>query len=60
MGEHFRTLSATIPIILRKKDGNVQVLLHRRKNTGYKDGEWDMAGSGHVDENETAKMTAVR
>jgi 8-oxo-dGTP pyrophosphatase MutT (NUDIX family) len=60
MGKHFRTLSASIPIILQKKDGNVEILLHRRKNTGYKDGEWDMAGSGHVDENETAKMTAVR
>ncbi|WP_326513681.1 hypothetical protein [Clostridium intestinale] len=60
MGEHFRTLSATIPIILQKKDGNVQILLHRRKNTGYKDEEWHMAGSGYVDENETAKMTAVR
>lgn len=60
MGEHFRSLSAVIPIILQKKDNDVQILLHRRKNTGYKDGKWDMAGSGHVDENETAKMAVVR
>ena len=60
MGEHFKSLSAVIPIILQKEDGNVQILLHRRKNTGYKDGEWDLAGSGHVDENETAKMAVIR
>lgn len=62
MGEHFRSLSAVIPIILQKKDNNVQILLHRRKNTGYKDGKWDMAGSGHANENETetARMAVVR
>jgi 8-oxo-dGTP pyrophosphatase MutT (NUDIX family) len=38
----------------------VEILLHRRKNTGYQDGKWDMAASGHVDEGETAKMAVVR
>ena len=60
MGENFRALSAVIPMILQEKDGDVEILLHRRKNTGYKDGKWDMAGSGHVEENETAKMAVVR
>ena len=36
------------------------VLLQRRQNTGYNDGKWDIAGSGHVDEGETAKAAAVR
>lgn len=60
MGEHFKSLSAIFPIILQEKDGDVQILLHRRKNTGYQDGKWDIAGSGHVDEGETAKMAVVR
>lgn len=60
MGEHFKSLSAIFPIILQKKDGNVQILLHRRKNTSYQDGKWDIAASGHVDEGETAKMAVVR
>jgi 8-oxo-dGTP pyrophosphatase MutT (NUDIX family) len=60
MGEHFKSLSAIFPIILKKKDDNVQILLHRRKNTGYQDGKWDIAASGHVDEGETAKMAVVR
>jgi len=60
MGEHFKSLSAIFPIILQNKDDNVEILLHRRKNTGYQDGKWDIAASGHVDEGETAKMAVVR
>lgn len=62
MEKHYKTLSAIFPIILNKKDGDdsVQVLLHRRKNTGYQDGKWDIAASGHVDQGETAKMAVVR
>ena len=60
MGEHFKSLSAIFPIILQGKGSNLQILLHRRKNTGYQDGKWDMAASGHVDEGETAKMAVVR
>lgn len=36
------------------------ILLHRRKNTGYEDGKWDIAGSGHVDEDETAQTAVIR
>ncbi len=60
MGEHFKSLSAVFPIILQETDGSTQILLHRRKNTGYQDGKWDIAASGHVDECETAKMAVVR
>ncbi len=60
MDEHYRTLSAVFPIILREIDGDRQVLLHRRANTGYMDGKWDFAGSGHVEQVETAKMAVVR
>ena len=60
MKEHFRTLSAVFPVIMRSNDGKLQVLLHRRKNTGYMDGKWDMVGSGHIDQGETAKQAVVR
>jgi len=60
MGEHFKSLSAIFPIILKKNNEDVEILLHRRKNTGYEDGKWDIAGSGHVDKGETAKMAVIR
>jgi 8-oxo-dGTP diphosphatase len=60
MGEHFMAFSAVFPIIIQERGGDKQVLLHRRKNTGYQDGKWDIAASGHVDEGETAKMAVVR
>ncbi|GAA0765500.1 hypothetical protein GCM10008908_02130 [Clostridium subterminale] len=60
MGKHFKSLSAIFPIILQEKDDTIQILLHRRKNTGYQDDKWDIAASGHVDEGETAKMAVVR
>lgn len=60
MGEHFKCLSAVFPIIMRTKNGKRQVLLLRRKNTGYMDEMWDFAGSGHVEENETAMQAAAR
>jgi mutator protein MutT len=58
MGEHLMALSAIFPIILQ--NGGSEILLHRRKNTGYYDGKWDFAASGHVDFGETATMAVVR
>lgn len=58
--EHFRSYSAVFPILLRTRDGRRQILLHRRENTGFMDGKWDFAGSGHVDEGETARMAVAR
>jgi 8-oxo-dGTP pyrophosphatase MutT (NUDIX family) len=60
MKEHYKTLSAVFPIIIKTANGKKQVLLHKRENTGYMDGMWDLAGSGHVDENETAMQTVIR
>ncbi len=60
MGEHCKTLSAVFPLIIREENGIIQILLHKRFNTGYQDGKWDCAGSGHVDEGETMKMAVAR
>lgn len=60
MSEHYKTLSAVFPVIFRIMNGKKQVLLHRRANTGYMDGMWDFAGSGHVDEDESAVQATIR
>lgn len=60
MSQHFRTLSAVLPVVLREKDGREEVLLLRRANTNYMDGKWDFAGSGHVEEGETASQAVCR
>jgi len=60
--ERFKSYSAVFPLVLNNSgtDADAKVLLHRRQNTGYEDGKWDIAGSGHVDKNETAQATLIR
>ena len=60
MSQHFKTLSAVLPVVLREHEGREEVLLLRRANTNYMDGRWDFAGSGHVEEGETASQAACR
>ena len=60
MSEHGISLSAVFPFLLREEGTRTQILLHRRKNTGYQDGKWDIAASGHVDEGETATAAVIR
>ena len=54
----FKSYSAVFPIILRKDQQ--EILLHLRQNTGYRDGYWDTAASGHVDALESAKQAVCR
>ena len=60
MSQHFKTLSAVLPVVLRERDGREEVLLLRRANTSYMDGNWDFAGSGHVEAGETASQALCR
>jgi len=60
MPEPFRAFSAVFPIIIKSFGTERKILLNRRQNTGYQDGKLDIAGSGHVDENETATAAAIR
>ncbi len=55
MGERYRTLSAVFPVIIKDN----KILLSCRMNTGYMDGKWDFAASGHVDEGETAVSAVI-
>ena len=45
---------------MKNEETCTKILLHRRQNTGYQDGKWDIAGSGHVDQYETAQSAVVR
>ena len=52
----YRTLSAIFVIIIK----NNKILLQKRMNTGYEDGKYDLAVSGHVEANESLKDTVIR
>lgn len=60
MADRFRVPVAVMPLITRGHGAHRELLLHRRQNTGYADGLWDCAGSGHVDEGEPMTMAVVR
>jgi len=58
MNEPFKVCSAVFPIIL--SEDRQHILMHLRQNTGYQDGKWDTAASGHVDAGESAKQAVCR
>jgi 8-oxo-dGTP pyrophosphatase MutT (NUDIX family) len=60
MSGKFKSYSAVFPLIFQTDGDTAKILLHRRQNTGYQDGKWDFAGSGHVDEGETAREATMR
>ena len=45
MKEHYRTLSAVMLMLIRENNGVEEILLQKRKNTGYMDGYYDCAAS---------------
>ena len=47
-------------ILTRVNNGKKQILLQKRKNTGYMDGKYDMACSGHLEKRETLSQAVVR
>lgn len=60
MADRFLTKSAIMLILLRYTDNQQEILLQRRKNTGYADGLWDCAVAGHVDAGESMKSAVLR
>jgi 8-oxo-dGTP diphosphatase len=44
--------------VLLRRDG--RVLLHLRRNTGYRDGHWATAAAGHVEQGESVTAAACR
>jgi 8-oxo-dGTP pyrophosphatase MutT (NUDIX family) len=55
MKERFKLIAAVYVLFVR--DG--MVLMLRRANTGYEDGNYGLV-AGHVDGNETLKEAAIR
>mgnify|MGYP000957974839 FL=1 len=45
--------------MIKNEDGKKQILLSKRKNTGYKDGEYELPG-GHLEENEDLYEAMIR
>jgi 8-oxo-dGTP pyrophosphatase MutT (NUDIX family) len=58
--ERFRTRAAVILLLFREQAGQTEILLQRRQNTGYADGLWDSAASGHIEEKESLRQALVR
>lgn len=56
MKERYKTPSAVFPLFFK----NNQVLLQKRQNTGYMDGYYDFAASGHVELNESMTEALIR
>jgi 8-oxo-dGTP diphosphatase len=56
MTERHKVIPAALTIV---QDGQ-GVLLQRRFNTGFRDGEYDATGSGHVEIGETPQQAAAR
>lgn len=60
MNKRYKTNSAVILMLIRKNGLSEEVLLQKRKNTGYCDGYYDLSASGHVEKNESMQMALIR
>lgn len=60
MKERFKTLTAVMLMLLRETATGQEILLQKRKNTGFCDGFYDFSASGHVDEGESMKRAMCR
>lgn len=58
--ERFKTPSTVGLMLIRTNEGKEEILLQKRKNTGYMDGYYDLGACGHVEDNETMKMALIR
>src|SRR3954454_24190188 len=60
MIDRFRVVPAAYVFLLRPGEHGDEVLLQRRRNTGYMDDHWAAAAAGHVERGETAYDAAHR
>lgn len=47
-------------VLTRKVNENTEILLQKRKNTGYMDNMYDMACSGHLEKGESLSQAIIR
>lgn len=60
MKERYQSKVAVFLILTREINGETEILLQERCNTGYMDGKYDAACSGHLEKGETLSMATVR
>ncbi len=60
MEDRFKNSSAVMLMLMRKSETGEEILLQKRKNTGYCDGFYDFSAVGHVEANESMKMAIIR
>ena len=60
MKERYESKVVVFLILSRMKEGKKEVLLQERVNTGYMDGKYDVAVSGHLEKGETLAQAIVR
>lgn len=60
MSERYKSIIAVFLILTRENKGKTEILLQERYNTGYMDGKYDTACSGHLEPNESLSMALVR
>lgn len=60
MNERYKSIIAVFLILTRENKGKTEILLQERYNTGYMDGKYDTACSGHLEPNESLSMALVR
>lgn len=58
--ERFRPFASVLLLLERGQHGRRQLLLQQRQGTGFMDGWWDLAASGHVEEGETLRAAMAR
>lgn len=60
MKERYQSKVAVFLILTREIEGQTQILLQERCNTGYMDGKYDTACSGHLEKGESLSMALCR
>lgn len=58
--ERFTAPAGVVLMLIKEVGGKKQVLLQRRKNTGFADGLLDLSCSGHVEKDEVMSDTVLR
>ena len=58
--ERYQSKVAVFLILFREKDGQKEILLQKRVNTGYLDNMYEASCSGHLEKNETLAHATIR
>lgn len=56
----YQSFGCAFVLLMRGSGENREVLLHLRQNTGYRDGQYDVSASGHLEPGESFEQCAIR